>query len=289
MSVSYDEIDFEIDSLSDGCWGSLGSGATLVYLLQRYKWEGEERVKIYLYSGNSGLKPLLKPHHQLTAELTGVALAQKEVQKAMHNLKSFLGSKLPRPRLICDSQTALTLMTKPAVSLTLGTGLLASRVQDTFGYSGLYFAPGEKFSQSIDLMKRYNPQIAQKITSEFYSPSFLKPRVEQRCTTHVSKMKLISDEELPHRNPVILKYATIPGSHNANVFAATPEEQRKKDKMQVSHINSTGRGAMKQEMLCKAACGTCNTAAAEHFHPKDIEILKAAREKIQTKTVLKTS
>ena len=201
MSVSYDDIEFEIDSLSDGEWGALGSGATLVYLLQRYKWAGEERVKIYLYSGNSGLNPLLKPHHQLTAELTGIALAQKEVQKAMFNLKSFLGSKLPRPRLTCDSQTALCLMTKPAVTLELGTGLLVARVQDTFGGggadSGLYFAPGAIFADSIDLMTRYNPQIAQKITSEFYSPTFLKPRVAQRCTTHVSKMKMISDEELP--------------------------------------------------------------------------------------------
>ena len=183
-------------------------------------------------------------------------------------------------------------MTKPAVTLELGTGLLVARVQDTFGGggadSGLYFAPGAIFADSIDLMTRYNPQIAQKITSDFYSPSFLKPRVAQRCTTHVSKMKMISDAELPYRNPVILKYATIPGSHNANVFAATPEEQRKKDKMQVSNINSTGRGAMKQEILCKAACGTFNTAATEHFHPKDFEILKAAREKLQTKTSLKT-
>ena len=45
---------------------------------------------------------------------------------------------------------------------------------------------------------------------------------------------------------------------------------------------------MKQEILCKGACGTCNTAATEHFHPKDFEILKAAREKLQTKTSLKT-
>ena len=289
MSISYESIDFEVDALSDGCWGALGAGATLCYLLQRYEWEGEKRVKIYLYSGNSGLNPLLRPHHQLTAELTGVALAQKEVEKAMHNLKSFLGSKLPKPRLICDSQTALTLMTKPAVSLTLGTGLLASRVQDTFGYAGLYYAPGEVFSQSIDLLTRYNPQIGRKITSEFYSPSFLRPTVDQRCTTHVSKMKLISDDKLPHRNPIILKYATIPGSQSANVFAATPEEQRKKNKMQVSHINSTGKGAMKQEILCEAACGTCNTAKEEHYHPKDTAILKEAREKEQTKTSLKTS
>ena len=48
MSISYENIDFEVDALSDGCWGALGSGATLCYLLQRYEWEGEETVKIYL-------------------------------------------------------------------------------------------------------------------------------------------------------------------------------------------------------------------------------------------------
>ena len=164
-------------------------------------------------------------------------------------------------------------MTKPSFSLTLGTGLLVAQVQDTFGAgredSCLFYAPGATFSQSIDLLTRYNPQIATKMTSEFYAPSFLKPRVDNRCTTHVSKMKMISDTELPHRNPVILKYATIPGSHNANVIAATSEEQRKKDEMQVSSINSTGRGAMKQEILCKEECGKCNTAATEHLHPNE--------------------
>ena len=64
MSVNYDEVEFELDAISDGCFGVLGSGAALVYLLQRYNWGGEERVHIYLYSGNSGLNPLLKPHHQ---------------------------------------------------------------------------------------------------------------------------------------------------------------------------------------------------------------------------------
>ena len=91
-------------------------------------------------------------------------------------------------------------------------------------------------------------------------------------------MKLISDDKLPHRNPIILKYAS-----------QTPEEQTKKDKMQVSHINSTGKGAMKQEILCEAACGTCDTAKEEHYHPKDIAILKEAREKVQTKASLETS
>ena len=77
-------------------------------------------------------------------------------------------------------------MTKPAVTLTLGTGLLAARMQDTFGAggedSGLFYAPGATFAQAIDLLTRYDPHIATKITSEFYAPSFLKPRVENRCT-----------------------------------------------------------------------------------------------------------
>ena len=32
MSISYENIEFEVDALSDGCWGALGSGATLCYL-----------------------------------------------------------------------------------------------------------------------------------------------------------------------------------------------------------------------------------------------------------------
>ena len=67
-------------------------------------------------------------------------------------------------------------MTKPAVTLVLGTGLLAARVQDTFGGggagSGLYYAPGSTFSESIDLLTRYDPLLADKIGPEFYCPSF---------------------------------------------------------------------------------------------------------------------
>ena len=46
MCVNYDEVEFEVDALSDGAWGALGSGAALVYLLQRYRWEDEYRVHI---------------------------------------------------------------------------------------------------------------------------------------------------------------------------------------------------------------------------------------------------
>ena len=50
-----------MDALSDGALGSLGAGNTLVYLLQRYRWDNEDTVLLYLYFGSCGLNPLLKP------------------------------------------------------------------------------------------------------------------------------------------------------------------------------------------------------------------------------------
>ena len=80
ICVNYSGVEVELDSFLDGAWGALGAGACLVYLIQRYVWQGEERVSIFLYGGACTLNPLLKPHHQLDAELAGVGLAQKEVQ-----------------------------------------------------------------------------------------------------------------------------------------------------------------------------------------------------------------
>ena len=120
VCVNYSDVEVELNSLSDGSWGALGAGACLVYLIQRYHWDNEERVSIYLYGGACGLNSLLKPHHQLDAELAGVGLAQKEVQKALESLKTF--NLTPKPRLISDSQTSLSLCCKPAVTLVLGTG-----------------------------------------------------------------------------------------------------------------------------------------------------------------------
>ena len=182
-------------------------------------------------------------------------------------------------------------MTKPAVTLTLGTGLLVARVQDTFGRggegSGLYYAPGSAFSTSVDLLTRYDPLLADKIGPEFYAPSFLKPRVEKRITTPVAKMRMLDDARLPHRNPTVLKYAMVPGGHNANLFTATSAEQQQQNKVQASKINSTGRGALKQDIMCQEACGTCDTVSPEQFHPKDVDILETARAKLKKKTVSK--
>ena len=100
--------------------------------LQRYTWDGQDQVYIFLYSSSSVLNPLLTPHHQVDSEIIGLKLAQKEVHRALLDLGQFLGPKLRKPCLISDSKTALCLMTKPAVTLVLRTGLLAAKIQDTF-------------------------------------------------------------------------------------------------------------------------------------------------------------
>ena len=43
MSVNYNAVEFEIDTISDGCWGALGSGVTLVYLYR--DTNGEKKKK----------------------------------------------------------------------------------------------------------------------------------------------------------------------------------------------------------------------------------------------------
>ena len=67
-------------------------------------------------------------------------------------------------------------MTKPAVTLVLGTGLLAARIQDTFGgggkESGLFYAPGVTLSDNFDLLTSYDTLLCDKITANFYAPPF---------------------------------------------------------------------------------------------------------------------
>ena len=100
VCIKSSEITYEMDAISDGCYGVLGGGAALVYLLQRYTWNGQDQVHIFLYSGSSALNPMLTPSHQLDSELIGFQIAQKEVHKALLDLGQFLGSQLPKPRLI---------------------------------------------------------------------------------------------------------------------------------------------------------------------------------------------
>ena len=205
------------------------------------------------------------------------------MHKALENPKTF--NITPKPCLISDSQTSLALCCKSAVTLTLGTDLLVARVQDTFGVgsreSGHHYAPGAAFARSFNLLTCYNRSLASKITQEFYAPTLLKPRLENRITTPVANMKLLADKDLPHRNPKVIKYALVPGGHRANVFTATPT-QPDQTKLHSSNLNYTGKRALQVDIPCLQPCGICDTAGPERYHPKDVIVLDTAKLKKNT-------
>ena len=160
-----------------------------------------------------------------------------------------------------------------AVTLVLGTDLLAARVKDTFGGggagSGLYYAPSSTFSESINLLTLYDQLLADKIGPEFYCPSFLKPRKEHCITVPVANLAPVSN--LPKMSPAVLKYAMVPGTGNANVFTA----------QKLNHTYAPSASSVK----CEQACGTCKTASPQDFHPRDTQIIEAAENKLKKKTV----
>ena len=89
LCIPYSDIKLEMDTISDGSWGLLGAGACLCYLVQRYRWKNEDRVSIYLYGGQVGLNPMLKPHQQLKSEGAVFSLAQKTTAAALETLEDF--------------------------------------------------------------------------------------------------------------------------------------------------------------------------------------------------------
>ena len=152
--IDCQHIQTELDCVVDGCWGTLGAGPALFYLIQRYNLgtEQEERTSIFLFGKTTGLNPMTKPHHQLDAEMMDIGPCQNEAKKAMETLRSFDVS--PTLRLISNRQTSLTLCCKPAVTLAMGTGLLVHRVQELFTNVGLHCIPGHLFSGNINLLTR---------------------------------------------------------------------------------------------------------------------------------------
>ena len=138
---------------------------------------GTPRVSIYLYSANSNMNSMSKICHQVDAELNALALGQKETKKALESLKE-MNVKIDRAILVSDSQTCLSLCSKPSATLDLSTSLIVSRVQDLWAphMDNLFFAPGDMFSQNVDILTRYQQNMATKITKEFYSPSWMKKR-----------------------------------------------------------------------------------------------------------------
>ena len=75
LCINYADITFEVDTLTDGCWGVTAGAASIVYLLQRYKWQEEKRTSIYLMSCASAMNPMGKLIHQVDADLAGFNFA----------------------------------------------------------------------------------------------------------------------------------------------------------------------------------------------------------------------
>ena len=150
----------------DGAWGSLSGLACLVYLVQRYFFMGAPRASIYL------MNSLTKLSHQVDSELSAIALGTKETQKAVQSLKE-MDVKIDKTILVSDSQTCLSLCSRPSSTLDLSTSLIVSRVHDLWfpHLDNLFFAPGKTFKNSVDLLTRYKTNLLSLITSEFYAPS----------------------------------------------------------------------------------------------------------------------
>ena len=293
LCVPRDTIELEFNTICDCLWSVLGGAATLCYIVQRYRWEEQERTSIFLYGGQVGLNSMLRPHHQLDSELASRQLAQKVLDAALETFKDF--NIAPKPRLTSDSVTALTLCTKPAITLSLGVGLFVGRIQETFGGgsegSGLHHAPGELFKFLVDLLTRHDPFLVGKLTPEFYSPSLLKPRIKDRVTTSVARMLRTSDSQLPHRNPRVMKYASFGSGLRGNLFASSPSPpssmvgpgSKLGVTVQSSKLHSPGKGALNQDIPFQGKCGTCQMGNPV-FHPADRRLLAKAREKKKNKS-----
>ena len=108
--------------------------------------------------------------------------------------------KIDKTVLVSDSQTCLSHCSRPSSTLDLSTSLIVSRVQDLWAphLENLFFAPGETFQHNVDLLTRYQPSLKSLLSKEFYSPSLLKPEIDNRVTVKVTDMWKQPEESLPH-------------------------------------------------------------------------------------------
>ena len=273
LAINYADISFELDTLTDGCWGVTAGAATIVYLLQRYIFNNAPRVSIYLYSCASAMNPMRKLIHQVDAELAGFNLAAQETVKVINTLRDEgIAFKEGNVRMISDSQTGLSLACRAGVELDMGPGLTVSRIQEIFGNKGLFYAPGTLFSESVDLLTRYDPHLRQKIGAEFYAPSFLLPEVHLRATVPVEKMK--KETALPHLCQKTHVWCKVADQLPANLLEVADTNSNYKG------FNSTGKGPMSRKQKCTAPCFTCGTSS-EEVHPRDRENLKAAEDRLK--------
>jgi hypothetical protein len=150
----------------------------------------------------------------------------------------------------------------------------------------LYFAPGETFSQNLDLLTRYQPDLAGKITAKFYSPTWMKKEIPERVTVNIASMRNLKEESLPHLCAQQQVWAIMKNDNlGANKFTKQPTS----DPTLKGSLHSTGSWGLQRKEKCLppaeggATCLMCDTAPLQQASPKDITLLNAAKEKHTTK------
>ena len=237
------------------------------------------------------MNSLSRLSHQVDAELCALALGQKETKKAINSLKE-MNVKIDRTILVSDSQTCLSLCSKPSATLDLSTSLIVSRVQDLWSphMDNLFYAPGETFLQNVDLLTRYQPNLATKITDEFYSPSWMKKEIPERVTVNIASMRKQNEESLPHLCAQQQVWALM---KNSNLGANRLTKQPASNQNLKSSLHSTGSWGLQRKEKCLppgeggATCLMCETAPLQQASPQDMKLLQAAKEKHNKKTFLK--
>ena len=156
---------------------------------------------------------------------------------------------------------------------------MVSRVQEVFTYEKLFFAPGATFSKSVDLLTRYNPDL--KEDKEFYNPSWLLTKIEDRVTVKVENMRKQPEETLPHLCAQQQIWALMRGSNlGENRLTKEPSSTQT-----LKGFHSTGSWGLQRKEKCLpleeggATCLMCETAPAEEASSQDAKLLKAAKRK----------
>ena len=260
-------VQAELPVLADGAYGVLSASAALAYLVQRYSFNNEDRVSVYLLGASSALSPMNRPFHQVSAELAALDLGQKEADKGKRILAE-AGINV-HPHLVSDSETALTICTKQSVQLELGPGLIVSRIQQTFGYRKMFHTAGANFAQNVDLMTRYRPNLHELISEEFYAPTFLKRPIKEQPLVPVAEMVKVMDPHLPFlcRKQMVF------------VHLGTKDQQPallSKESDPGRGLSSTGTG-WRSHPPCRQPCHTCGSGQASH--QRDDTVLMEAKEK----------
>ena len=192
--------------------------------------------------------------------------------------------KVDRTILVSDSQTCLSLCSRPSSTLDLSTSLIVSRVQDVWfpHLDNLYFAPGKTFPTSVDLLNRYQTNLSSLITDEFFSPYWMVPKIEDWVTVKVTDMRKQPEETLPHLCAQQQVWALMKG---IQVGANQLNKQTASNHTVQGSLHSTGSWELQRKEKCLppgeggATCWMCETAPMGQPSSQDVKLLKAAKEK----------